>query len=242
MVSVLITRPLAASEALAAELKREKYEPVIEPLLEIVPLAEPLPDVNVQAVMITSPNSLDALAGNPHVSRLFHLPCFCVGARTAAKAKEFGFLHVSHSSNDGRELAQLVVSSLTHNCRVILHICGRDVASTAQEELHKSSYQVTRWFVYTARKAVDFTPDTLKRFEKKKLDAVLVFSTRTADALAVLMTKHHLTGACKKMAAIGLSEAATGPLKPFSWQVLAHADMPSEDAMMECLKRICPPK
>jgi uroporphyrinogen-III synthase len=242
MVSVLITRPLAASEALAAELKRETYEPVVEPLLEIIPLAEPRPDVNVQAVMITSPNALDALAGNQTVSHLFHLPCFCVGVRTAAKAKQFGFIHVLHSASDGRELAQLIASSLTHSCKVILHICGRDVASGAQEELRKSSFDVTRWFVYTAHKAVDFTPETLKRLQAKKLDAVLVFSTRTADALALLMTKHHLTGVCKKMAAIGLSDAATGPLKPFSWRVLASADTPSEDAMIECLKRICPPK
>jgi uroporphyrinogen-III synthase len=242
MVSVLVTRPHAASLALATELKREGYEPVVEPLLEIVATPEPLPDVDVQAVMITSANALDVLASGGQIKHILGLPCFCVGSRTAIKAKEFGFQHIKHTTSDGKELAHLIGSSLPYKSTAVLHIAGRDVASAAQDELRHAGFHVAPWVVYTARTAADFTPETLKRLQGKKLDAVLVFSTRTADTLAILLTKHHLTGVCKKMAAIGLSDAVTGPLKPFSWRILAFAHVPAEDAMVECLKLNCPVK
>jgi len=239
MVSVLITRPQAVSLTLATELKRHGYMSFIEPMLKIVPAAGTLPNVNPQAVMITSVNALDTIAAD-RIPNLLALPCFCVGARSSEKAKQFGFRHVKYSVGDGAELAQLISNTLTDKSRAILHIAGRDTASGAQDDLRQVGFEVAPWVVYTAQPVTTLTSETIKQLENQKLDAVLLFSKRSAETFVFLMKKHKLEAYCKTMAAIGLSKAVTAPLRSLKCRVLTSATIPSEDAMIECLKLTCP--
>jgi uroporphyrinogen-III synthase len=240
MPTILLTRPKASSEQLAHELRRLGYNCVIEPLLSIAPTSVPQPDVkNIQAVMITSANVLGVLIAG-QIQNLLGLPCFCVGPSTAEKARAFGFQTVENSAGDGLELAQLIGHMLNDKNRPILHIAGRDIDSGAHDELQRMGFMVTTWPVYAAIPATALTPATIEALQQKKLDAILLFSTRTAETLKLLLLRHGLGNCCQKLVTIGLSEAVIDVLKPIAWRKLVAAQTPAEDSVIAALKEILP--
>lgn len=242
MATVLLTRPRHASEALASELKHHGYDSVIEPLLVIEPLGTPMPDrTGLRAVMITSGNALEAGQG---LAALFGLPCFCVGPRSAARAHALGFRDVHHAMADGVELARLIAAALpkaaTDEKPPVLHICGQDVNSGAQDELARRGYRMIPWPVYAARPVEHLSETTADLLRQGKIDAVTVFSARTAATLKTLLQGRALEACCAGLAAIGLSEAVADALRPLPWKILAAAAAPTEEAMIASLKKICP--
>jgi uroporphyrinogen-III synthase len=191
--------------------------------------------------MITSANALTALeAGGYEVESLLSIPCFCVGPRTAEKAALFGFRKTYNSDNDGTALAHLISQSLHNRKKAILHIAGRDTDNKAQDVLQKLGIPVIRWPIYEAIPALQLTPHTVQLVQQQKLDAVTVFSVRTAETLKALIQKHALEACCKDLIAIGLSEAVTNALAPLSWRKVVTAPTPTEDAILHCLTENLP--
>lgn len=238
MVSVLITRPLAASQNLAEELLRHGYDSIIESLLVIEPLTVAPPNLSeIQAIMITSQNALETGQG---LECFFHIPCFCVGTRTAEKARALGFQKVQSSNSDGAELAQLIGSVLKADGGSILHIAGRHVHSLARERLKAHGYPVVEWTVYVAHSALGLTEKTLGLLREHRLGAVLIFSARTAETLVALFKQYRLEACCQGLTAIGLSDAVTAILKSLPWKNLVTASAPTEDAVIDKLKQFHP--
>ncbi|HUY68402.1 MAG TPA: uroporphyrinogen-III synthase [Alphaproteobacteria bacterium] len=238
MPSILITRPTEAAETLAAELQNLGYETVIEPLLAIKPLATPRPAITPQAIMITSGNALGALEKRrQEIGDLLALPCFCVGARTAEKARAFGFRKIAGAASDGDGLARRIGRAAGDS---MLHIRGADADGKAAALLEAAGWRVADWPVYAAHPAAVFTPGTHALLAGGKFDAVTVFSPRTARVLADLIEAATLGACCARLAAICLSEAVTTPLQPLPWRHLMAAAAPTEDAVIDCLQKSCP--
>lgn len=242
MVTVLVTRPRTSSENFAQELKRHGYEGLIEPMLSIEALATPMPDIRgIQAMMITSGNALEALeAGGHTISELAGFPCFCVGPRTAEKARAAGFRDVHSAAGDGTELAQLIGGTLEGKGGPVLHISGQDIDSKAQDELARLGHKVVPWPVYIAEPSSNLAEPTIRLLEQRKLDAIVVFSVRTAQVLKALLAQNALEACCAGLTAIGLSETVAEALKPLPWRKLAVAARPTEEAVIECLKQTNP--
>jgi uroporphyrinogen-III synthase len=242
MSTVLLTRPRAASERLAAELKTLGYDSVIEPLLTITLTAVPPPDLaGIKGVMITSGNALDALAKTAYnFEKLVELRCFCVGSHTAARARSFGFKDVHNARGDGDALAELIELRTDHHAQTILHISGNDIDSAAADKLRHSGYSIMAWSVYAAMPAIAFSSSTIDSLQNRRLDAVVVFSTRTAETLKALLTRHALEACCESLIAIGMSEAVLAALKPLPWQKTAAAAEPTEEAVIARLQKLLP--
>jgi uroporphyrinogen-III synthase len=241
MPSVLITRPAAMAEALALTLQQHGYETVCEPLLSIAPIHTPQPQTDkVDAIAITSSNALLALKERQcGIADLLELPCFCVGLRTAENARSFGFRNVQNSSSDGLELAKLINESVKQNTS-ILHIAGRDVTGTLREGLEKNRYRLIEWPVYEAIPVKALTASIRDMLEKRKLDAIVVFSPKTARVLHDLIDGTALEACCTALTAICLSEAVADGLHSLKWHRLIAAPQPSEEAVIACLQEACP--
>jgi uroporphyrinogen-III synthase len=243
MASVLITRPRASTEHLAQHIQGLGYEPVIEPLLSIAALHEDLPPgLKFDAVMITSGNAVTALEGREGgIPPLLGLPCYCVGPRTEAKAKEFGFSLTESSSSDGVELAHLIAGKFKKPGSV-LHIAGKNIDRKADHELRHQGFTVTVWPVYEAHPVIAFSPPVLQRFRTRNIDAVIAYSPRTARVLLKLITDNALGSCCTSIAAICLSQSVADILKPVGWRHIAAPPLPTEDGVVACLQKACPVK
>lgn len=242
MPCVLLTRPQKDSEELARHLKTRGYETVIEPMLVIKPVVAVPPDFrNLQAVMVTSRNALDVLNRTMCVNAgIFDLECFCVGSRTAAAAKAFGFQKVNNADGDGLALAGRMAAKLDPGKGDILHIAGHDTDSRGGRELENSGFGVRAWEVYIAEAAKAFSAPAVQSLRDARLDAVLVFSVRTAETLRALLQKSQTEACCQSITAIGISDAVLSVLEGLPWRGLAAAPRPTEEAVLQRLQELIP--
>jgi uroporphyrinogen-III synthase len=242
MPVVLLTRPKEDSEKLARKLAELGYDSVIEPLLTLQSAPTPPPDLkNLQAVMLTSPHALDFLDRRMcETSGLFKLPCFCVGASTASAAQSFGFESLHDSAGDGLALASHIKSMLDSARGDILHIAGRDTDSRGREALERWGYIVRAWTTYAAETSSALSSITQSRFREAKLDAVLVFSARTAATLNTLIVRHRLEACCRSVIALGLSDTVLEALRDLPWRLLDAAPTPSEVTVLQRLQELLP--
>lgn len=237
MAAVLLTRPRVDSEVLAAALGKLGYQTVVEPLLTVEPLPALLPQASYDAVMITSGNALTALAGRALPADILGLPCFCVGPRTAERARAFGFRDVHSSASDGAGLARLIDGGPFAR---ILHIAGEHAAGKARETLEGQGRRVTFWPVYRATAVDGLTDATRGLLGAGKIGAVMLYSPRTAATFRSLVEAAGLEACCAGLSAICLSEAVADVLKPLAWRHLAAAPAPTEDAMIASLQETLP--
>lgn len=124
---LLLTRPREQSEAFAAALDEAlpgRFDPVIAPLLEIVPIAARIDLAAGQALVFTSSNGVARFAA---LVADRALPAFCVGDMTARAARAAGFVALS-ADGDVEALAALIVARHQPGGGDVLHVRGRHAA------------------------------------------------------------------------------------------------------------------
>jgi uroporphyrinogen-III synthase len=117
---VLLTRPRAASDRFAADL-RAAQGPVpvaIVPLMEIVPVVHQLDLEGVAALIFTSAASVEVFAD---LTQKRDLPAWCVGDRTAEAARAAG-LKATSAGGDAQALVALMAEARPEGR--LLHLCG----------------------------------------------------------------------------------------------------------------------
>ena len=212
---VLLTRPQAASERLAQDLVARGHEVLIEPLLTIEPLPGPPPDLaGVQALVITSAHAVPALAGTDP-----RLPLFVVGQATAAAARAAGRRDVRVGEGDAQALARRIVRECRPADGALLHLSGSEVRPELERDLTAAGFTLRRHPVYRARAAQALSAATVDALRAGRLDAVLLFSPRSAAILVGLLTRHGLAGDLRGTEAICLSAAVAEPCRRLPWRI-----------------------
>ncbi len=140
---VLLTRPMAQSQAFAASLAArfgQAVRPVISPLMVPVFLTPKLPDGPFAGVIFTSATGVE-------VSMAFDLPkrAFCVGAQTAARARAAGFQAVS-ANGDAAALVAAILADPPHGR--LLHLRGEDARGDIAETLTSAGTETVSAVVY----------------------------------------------------------------------------------------------
>jgi uroporphyrinogen-III synthase len=227
---VLVTRSEPGASETAARLVELGYEPIVEPLFGIEPLAAKLPPFD--ALAFTSANGvrvfakLDAASGR-------NAAVFCVGGRTAEAARDAGFANVSSADGDVTDLASLICSKLQTGAR-LLHTGNEDSRGDLAGGL--AARGVAAVFVPTFRAAPAKTPGPAlaAHFEgRRSFEAVLVHSPRGGAILAAFANGS--SQPALNVAAI--SSAAAAPLSRIADRIEIAA-RPDEAALLDALSRL----
>ena len=227
---VLITRPREDAEALAATLAARGIEGLIEPLLEIQPLTTGDLDLTgVQAVLLTSANGARALA---RTGARRDLPIFAVGAATAEAAGEAGFNRVDAAGGDVAALAALAGARLDPAAGPLLHVSGSAVAGDLTGRLEAAGFAVRRAVLYAAHPVAALSAGATAALAGDAIDAVLLFSPRTAKWFVRLAREASLTAALGDVRALCLSAAVAGEAGAVVWREVAVAARPDQDALL----------
>lgn len=230
----VVTRPVEDAERIAAPLRDRGVEVMVEPLLGIVPRAGIEVDTTgVQAILLTSANGVRALAGalgSDPVPR--HLPALAVGDQTAAVARELGFVNVSAAEGDVHSLAALVRATLDPKGGPLLHASGSHIAGDLGVMLEGDGFSVRRVQLYESRTAAAFSHDFRDALRAGTVDAVLLYSPRTAKTFATLADQGELRDACKGVAAYCLSRAVADALGDLPFSAVRVAPRPEQDALL----------
>ena len=178
---VIVTRPQADSEALAARLQPAGFNVVIAPLMRIEtkPDAE-LPRELPQAIAFTSANGVAGLMAQSGAGRLLAVPVLAVGAASAGAARAAGFTDVTVSGGDVDALVQTVRETCQTAGGAILYPSGAHISGDLQGALAALGFAVARVVVYEAVHAGRMPDSAREAISAGQRTAVVLYSPRSA--------------------------------------------------------------
>jgi uroporphyrinogen III methyltransferase/synthase len=216
---VLVTRSREQAPELASALRRAGAEPVVLPLLEIVP-PEDWREVDAalarrgayDALLFTSANAVRALAARAallglRAARLADR-VFCVGPSTAEAARSAGFeVHaVPDERSDGEGLLALVAKQLPPQGRRFLFACAEAARPTLPEGLRALGARVDAVTVYRTIPARVDAVGLRERIVRGEFAALTFTSPSAAKHFADLLDEP------ARLAVRGCVVAAIGPV------------------------------
>jgi uroporphyrinogen-III synthase len=227
----VITRPLDEAEPLAAALQAKGYATLVEPMLRIVEIPAPIPDLkSYDALAFTSANGVRFFAAR---SPRRGLPAFAVGDRTAAALRDSGFTDVRVAAGDAEALGGVIRAASPAISR-LLHVSGeataRDLAA-----LVVAGQSVDRLVLYSAIAADDFSPDLVAALYACTVGYVLFFSPRTASVFGTIVAKLGLTEMICLSYALCLSPQVAANLADLPWADRKIAARPTSEALLSLL-------
>jgi uroporphyrinogen-III synthase len=230
---VLLTRSAEDSEALAPLLTARGIEAVIAPLLDVHPKAGATIDLaGAQAVLLTSANGARALA---RLVGVRDIAVFAVGDATARAARAAGFASVEDAAGDVTDLAALVARRLNPAEGALVHVAGTDVAGDLTGDLAARGFAVRRAVAYEARAAKSLPSNARAVLAAGTLDAVLLYSPRTARTFVALARQAALDARLGRVEALCLSEAVAAEARALRWRAVLIAARPETETLIALL-------
>jgi uroporphyrinogen-III synthase len=230
---VLVTRPKEAAETLARELLARGHEPILSPLIGIcyiegheVSLAE------FQAVLATSANGIRALARRTHDR---DVPVFAVGPQSAAAAREVGFTTVHNAAGNAANLSEAVAKWADLAAGPLLYAAGHERAGRVAEALTQVGFLVHIAVLYEAVETDGFSRKAQDALASEAVDAVMLFSARSARLFAKQIRNSRLDKQCRCLVALCISWAAAEPLSSLPFKTVRVAARPDQEAMLALL-------
>jgi uroporphyrinogen-III synthase len=229
---ILVTRPEPDAQAQAETLAVRGHEAVLAPLLIVETIhGVPLDLDGVQAVIVTSRNTLRALAGHAERERAFRLPLFAVGEASALKAMKVGFPDVTAGTNTAKDLVPLIAGALDPKAGPLVHLSGETLAFDLKSALEAQGFEVRRKILYRALPARELPPPALSALREGRLDAAIFMSPRTAQTFADLLDLHGAVTQGKRLICYCLSQAVAEVLEPHRFAVRIAATPREEDLL-----------
>ena len=230
---VLITRPGEDGKALAEILGTSGVETVIEPLLAIKHIHGTALNVDsIQAMLLTSANGVRALARRTDRR---DIPVYAVGDSTATTARKAGFAQVHSASGNVETLVELVIEILNPEDGPLLHIAGSEVAGNLIGLIERAGFQCTREVLYEAIAERSLKSLTITALKNNQIDAVALYSPRSAENFVELIRKARLVRSCRKIIAICLSQAVADKVSEIQWLEVLTAAEPNQDALLRLI-------
>ncbi|MBA5778478.1 uroporphyrinogen-III synthase [Stappia sp. F7233] len=209
---LLVTRPEPQASRTATRLRqRFGAEVVVAPMLEIIPLeADAIDLAGMTAVALTSARAIEAVRDRAEWTKLWRLPVYCVGTRTADAARSAGAVRAIAAQGTAEDLARLIAGEALQGA--VLYLAGQERSADLAAMLAETGVPCRMVEVYGAKPIEVFPTSVAAELQAGHIDWVLVYSRRTAQALtkafARLQPMPRLRFAC-------LSENVGELLRPF---------------------------
>lgn len=228
---VLVTRPADQAAATARALIGMGHRPIIDPVMDIRALTPPPLDLgDVGAVVVTSANAAHALAGLPA------LPLFAVGGATADAVAEATGRRPERARGDGGDLARLIAASRSPAAGAVLHLAGAETSRVLARELAAAGFGYRRAVVYEAVPRLDFGREALQALRAGSVEAVLLYSPRSARLWAGKIGRAGLGQSVRGILAACLSPAVAEGLAGLGLAQVRVAATPDGAALLRLLE------
>ena len=232
-MNVLITRPDSEAAALSRRLDDMGHAAISCPMLVIKPRLDAAVDLDgAQAIAVTSAAAIRALGW---LDQDRGLPIYAVGSASAQAAQDMGFYAAHVGAGDVADLAKAVIAALNPAAGAIVHPRGATVAGDLAGTLTTAGFTVRGPVLYDAQHITELPGPGRQALESETLDAVLFFSTRTAQTFVSVVDEAELTESCNTLAAICLSQAVADAADALPWRTVRVAPDPDEDSLLTAL-------
>lgn len=229
---VWITRAEPAATATAERVAALGHQPIVLPLLTIVPISDAVIDLEgVGSLAFTSANAVRAYASLNSERTGFKV--FAVGAGTAAAAKAAGFRDVLSADGDVSALAARIAARKRELGGVLLHPAAAEPAGDLVGELNAAGVEARSVALYDS---VVTAPDADFLAGLTELDTVLLHSPKAAKALAGVLRGRGAT----HLRLLCLSPAVAKPVARTKVREVIRAPFPIEAALLNLIGRSSP--
>jgi len=230
---VLVTRPLDDALEIQILLAARGHEVVVAPLLRVeFRHGAEIDLTGEQAILATSANGMRALARR---TGRRDLPVFAVGPQTAQAARALGFNQVRSADGDAVALAQAVPSWTSPKAGPLLHAAGADAPGKLADALTASGFQVRSEILYDVIAVDELSANATAEIVANRIDAVLLFSPRSARAFVQRLNEAGLTEHATRMIAGCISQATASALAPLTMKEVRIAARPNQESLLNCL-------
>ena len=230
---VLVTRPLEDARETEAALKVRGHDAVIAPLLFVNFHDGPEIDLaGIQAILATSANGVRALARR---TARRDLPLLAVGPQTAEAARESGFEDVKSADGDSTALAKAVPAWASAEKGPLLHASGAEGEGRLAKMLTAAGYRVRTEYLYDVGAVTELPLAVRNELAAGRLDAVLLFSPRSARIFADCVVSAGLGVEASRLIGVCISQAAATALAPLNLRDIRVATRPNQASLLECL-------
>jgi uroporphyrinogen-III synthase len=235
---ILLTRPEQQGEHTAALLRGRGHQVLHAPLLRIETIANVEIGVGPwSAVVMTSANAAHAIATHRRRDALAKIPAFVVGERTREAARAAGFTQVESADGNVEALAQFAARKIARGGSV-LYLAGEERAGDLAGALSGAGHNVSTVVVYRAV-AETALPDAVARAVKSgSIDAVLHFSTRSAETFLALAADASCLVNVLKYIHFCLSAQVAEPLVTAGAAQVQVAARPDESTLLDLVRTV----
>ncbi|MFD1301411.1 uroporphyrinogen-III synthase [Methylobacterium marchantiae] len=230
---IWIARPEPGATRTAERLVALGHEPLVAPILVVEATDAPPPRGPFDGLLVTSANALRHAAGWGH---LHGVPVFAVGARTAALARQKGFVSVRTAEGNAADLAGLVVRTVSPGAS-LLHAAGEDRKAEPVSSLTAAGFTMTTFVAYGARPLACLPDHVAKAFDgPDALAGMLHYSRRSAATARELAEAAGYGGAFAALRHYCLSVDVAAPLAEAG--IAAHfiAGQANEESLLAGLR------
>jgi len=225
-----VTRPEPDGERTAEKLRARGHDVTVAPLLRVETVAFELPEQAVGAVVMTSANAARAVTRHPARDLITALPAFTVGRHTADAARAAGFGDVRSADGAREDLVRFIATRAAGTGERLLYLAGEDRAGELDVAAHGLS--VLTVVAYRAVKVEQFPPDVVAALASGKIDGVLHFSRRSAQAYLDCAARAGLLDRALAPAHLCLSRQISAPLAAAGVVAIRVAPRPEEAALI----------
>jgi uroporphyrinogen-III synthase len=230
---VLVTRPLDDARDTAAQLAVRGHEAIVAPLLSVrFHDGHALHLDGVQALLFTSANGVRALARR---TSLRDFAVFTVGSQTAEAAREAGFTDVHNADGNVETLAETVRAAIKPKVGTLVHAAGAEAEGRLAALLSAAAFKVRTEVLYDVPAIAELPAAARDAIAADAVDAVLIFSARSAQVFVDSVGKAGLAAACASIIAVCISEAAAKPLAALVFREIRIAPKPNQISLLDCL-------
>jgi uroporphyrinogen-III synthase len=226
------TRPRDDSTFFANELAPYGIDSIIGPVLHIAPKPIPQLYTSPTALLITSRHATHALAVMPAQWRT--LPAYCVGHATARAVADHGLTHIISGKLDVQSLLPRLAGELPSGSN-LLYFAGDETRPEVKTMLGARGITVTMVVVYHAMAEHHLSREVGAALAAGTINAVALFSPRTARITCDLMEKAGLADAARTMTAYCFSANVAQDAARLPWASIQTCSAPNRRAMRELI-------
>lgn len=219
---ILLTRPAESAARTRERLASHGHAVIALPLFRLNRRRWTPPPGGLDALLLTS--AAAARFAGSGIARYRHLPCYCIGARTADAARAAALQTLQ--TPPVTDIDALLAAMAGDGVRRALHLAGRDVTAAHVP----APMTLVRRTVYAAD-AVRW--NEAETAAAAAADMAFVYSARGGAALAAAMTG---IAARPRLAAISVAAAAAAG---DGWPQVIVARQPNEDALFAAAGLVC---
>ncbi|MBF0462031.1 MAG: uroporphyrinogen-III synthase [Magnetococcales bacterium] len=250
--TILITRPQPEANSTAQQVIACQGYPLLAPALTILPPRDAAPLQRAlhtlhptsgpppyRGILVTSANGARAIVAAMPTGAT-PPPFFAVGEKTARLLRQQGWsVQVPPAAAGGEALAHAILQwtqsrQNAHDSHTFLFPQaeqGREELTTC---LQQAGYGVERVTAYRAEPITALPPETQTAIAEDKVDAVLFFSGRTAQAFVAALTPHDRAWLAKSCIAV-LSPVTALAVRQLGYTATVTATEPSSRGLLAAL-------